>query len=197
MTASMISQVDRDTNNPDNFGNAIDSSGDIVVAGSVGALEQEGAAYVFKKDIASGHFVQPHMLVAPDGQVGDHFGYDVAVDGDTIVVGAPGRDAGVGKVYIYSASTGYLLGNTTSPNGVAGDNFGWSVDVDGDIIVVGSPGTDSNGVEYEENAGAVYVYRMDGQNTFNLLHALTTPTFEEYYSFTCLLKMRESKLSTK
>ncbi|MFT7464318.1 MAG: hypothetical protein ACI9EF_002671, partial [Pseudohongiellaceae bacterium] len=83
----------------DSFGGAVDIDADIIVVGDIdwisSTLVGPGAAHVFRWDGAS--WVQETTLVASDGVVGDRFGDVVAVNGDTILVGATERRAG----YIY------------------------------------------------------------------------------------------------
>lgn len=98
-----------------------------------------------------------------------YYGWSVALSGDTIVVGEPGRSLsnlyGVGRVYVYvrDATTQlWTLQTTLEPP--VGDHvdfgfFGWSVAIDGDLLAVGMRGADQN---QEPQTGAVYVYRRTG-----------------------------------
>lgn len=123
------------------------------------------------------------FLEAPNKDNGDLFGYSVAVDGDTAVIGAPYEDSdatGVngdqdndnmsdtGAVYVYTRSgtqwtlQAYLKASNTNMD----DYFGYSVDIYGDTIVVGAINEDSNATGVNgnqtdnsgENAGAAYVF---------------------------------------
>ena len=81
-------------------------SGDTVVAGAqlddIGANVDQGSAYVFVKPIGgwTGVLTESAKLTASDpaeaNPFGDAFGESVAVDGDTVVVGAPGGVASTG-----------------------------------------------------------------------------------------------------
>lgn len=117
----------------------------------------------------------------------DHFGFNVAIDGDTMVVGAPLEDscakgvdgddtndfcADSGAAYVFVRSAGiwtqeaYLKASNTEP----GDHFGETVYISGDTIIVGAPSEDScspniNGNENENScyqAGAAYVFVRSG-----------------------------------
>lgn len=100
----------------------------------------------------------------PDRSSGPWFGYNVAVDGDTVLVGT--RDAVVdgetrrGSVTVIERQpdgTWTRTNEFTSPNPQAkpGDHYGFSVDMAGDAFVVGSPlETSSSGT----HSGAVHVY---------------------------------------
>jgi len=127
----------------------------------------------------------------PDYATNHFLGYSVAVDGDTLVVGAPsesgsgagvnpavggssGASGGSGAAYVFVRNGGawtqqaYL--KATQPG--FGDQFGISVAVSGDRIIVGAPYEDSGqagpqglGVLLDETvpvAGAAYVYVRSG-----------------------------------
>jgi FG-GAP repeat protein len=93
----------------DFFGISVAISGDTAVVGVrnddvVGI--NSGSAYVF---VRSGTiWTEQQKLTASDAAAVDRFGLDVAISGDTVVVGAPANDdAGFnsGSVYIYKAGT--------------------------------------------------------------------------------------------
>ena len=87
-----------------------------------------------------------------DGVGGDKFGYAVAVDGDTAVIGAyqdNGNGADSGAAYVFTRNDGVWDDGVklTASGGAAYDNFGISVAVDGDTVVVGAPGNDGAGAD--------------------------------------------------
>ena len=152
----------------DEFGWSVAVDGDTVVVGAPYddhySSANRGSAYVFTEPAggwvsASGNI----KLTASDGAASDEFGWSVAVDGDTVVVGAPyDDDAGSasGSVYVFSEPAyGWASGSEafklTAADGAASDEFGYSVAVDGDTAVVGAYGDDDAGSE----SGSVYVYR--------------------------------------
>ena len=103
------------------------------------------------------------MLTASDGMAGDQFGYSVAIDGDTLVVGAYGvGDNGFnsGSAYVFTR-TGTIWteqAKLTASDGAERDRFGWSVAIDVNTIVVGAWGDDDNG----ERSGSAYVFTRSG-----------------------------------
>jgi FG-GAP repeat/Concanavalin A-like lectin/glucanases superfamily len=122
-------------------------------AGEVAALYAAGA---------NGRCVQ-QKLVAADGAALDLFGSAVAIDGDTIVVGAPqDSDAGSlsGSALVYTAVAGVWTqqAKLTASDAAAGDLFGTSVAIEGDTIVVGAYGNDDGGA----NSGSAYVFTRSG-----------------------------------
>jgi len=173
----------------DYFGASVAIDGDTLVVGAYGessdgtgpgndAADDAGAAYVF---VRSGEtWTQQAYLKASNPESDDRFGCSVAIDGDTIVVGAYAEDSGdkndeenngasnAGAAYVFVRSEtswtqqAYLKSCNIDPE----DNFGWSVAVDGDFIVVGATGEDCDGSSKTNNdasmSGAAYVYVRSG-----------------------------------
>ncbi len=132
-------------------------------------------------------FAQQAYVKAANAGAGDAFGMSIALDGDTLAVGAPYEDSGktgvgavgaddgamdAGAVYLFARDSGgnwapgaYLKPSNTGP----GDSFGASVALDGDTLVVGAPYEDSaetgaagDGTDDSApDAGAVYVFTRD------------------------------------
>ena len=166
----------------DEFGLSVAVDGDTVVVGATygdGSSAQSGAVYVFTKQ--SGGWGQVAKLTASDGAADDNFGYSVAVDGDTVVVGAyqaHGNSADSGAIYMFTKpDTGWTTATETvkltAHDGVADDQFGLSVAVDGDTVAVGAAWDDDNGSE----SGSAYVFKKPatGWTTTNETVKLTAP----------------------
>ncbi|MBY5163138.1 FG-GAP repeat protein [Salsipaludibacter albus] len=152
----------------DAFGYAVAVDGDTIVVGAIGDDDNgtnSGSAYVYQPD-GNGGYTQT-KLTASDAASGDEFGVSVAVDGDTIVVGASldddnGTNSGSAYVYQPDANGGYTQTKLTASDGAAFAYFGWSVAVNGDTIVVGAIGDSGN----ESDSGAAYVYQPDGNGGY-------------------------------
>ncbi len=98
------------------------------------------------------------LLTASDGANLDNFGYSVAINGNTIVVGAPGHNAGVGAAYIFvKPASGWTnmtqTAELTSSDMTANGEFGTSVAISGKVAIAGAPGTIDSPVQ-----GAAYAY---------------------------------------
>jgi hypothetical protein len=137
----------------------------------VGAPEdgafREGAAYVYSYSADS---LRLERILRPgDGRLNDRFGASVAVDGDTIVVGAPYADDlkvfnNFGAVYVFDAGTEAPVAKLRADSTFLGDDiqFGASVAIRGGSIVVGAPGDDPSG---HESAGSAHLFtRNQGGN---------------------------------
>ena len=129
-----------------------------------------GAAYVFVRN--GGTWAQQAYLKASNTDAFDQFGWSVAIDGDTIVVGAVGEDGQVAGVNpgasaeadnaLAAAGAAYVFARTgttwtqqaylKASNPDASDYFGWAVAVSGDTVVVGAPSEKS--VAQGVNGGA-------------------------------------------
>ena len=187
------------------FGYSVAVSGNTVVVGapqedssSLGvnstpnelAAGSAGAAYVFSQ--TGGVWSQEAYLkpaaVGPGGQAGDHFGFSVAVSGDTVVVGAIAEDSastGVnstpvegatdsGAAYVFVRSGGVWSQQAYLKPGAVGasqasDEFGWSVAISGDTLAVGAyneasstTGINTSPNESAPGAGAAYVFVRSG-----------------------------------
>jgi hypothetical protein len=124
-------------------------------------VDEDGAAYVYLRNQGGTNaFGQVAKLTAKDGEARDAFADAIAVNGDTVVVGAAGRKSNAGAVYIFSRNQGgsNAWGEVTEftvPTGMPGDDFGDSIAVNGSTIIVGSPGRNSR-------AGAAFVYSLQG-----------------------------------
>jgi len=107
----------------------------------------------------------PLQVLQPSGAASDQFGYAVAIDGDTMIVGAPrddlGANANQGSAHIYRwTGSGWTLEATlTATGGAANDNFGSSVALSGDTALVGA-NTDDLGANFAQ--GSAYVFTRSG-----------------------------------
>jgi len=148
----------------DNFGYSVAISGDTAVVGAqyedIGGTSA-GAAYVFTRSGTT--WTEQQKIQASDKQASDFFGYSVAIDGDTAVVGAWYEETGAtdsGSAYIFtrSGTTWTQQQKIVSSDLQAFDQFGASVSIDGDTVVVGATGEDTGG----QQAGAAYVFTRSG-----------------------------------
>ncbi|HXC51553.1 MAG TPA: dockerin type I domain-containing protein [Candidatus Limnocylindrales bacterium] len=153
----VLAIVDPDASGPSTgFGSAVDADGETIVVGAPldHSSSHDGSASVYVRD--NGVWSFQAKLVDTSGDC-TLFGTDVAISGDTIVVGAPGGDCAV--VYQRSSSTWMQTAKLIAPTG--GTRFGQAVDVSGLSILVGAPGAVA-GTSGCAAGGAVYAYRQDG-----------------------------------
>ncbi|MPZ21721.1 MAG: hypothetical protein GEV06_28105, partial [Luteitalea sp.] len=87
---------------------------------------------------------EQEKLTAADGAADNAFGRSLALDGDTLVVGAPGAEVDgngfQGAVYVLTRSEGTWTetAKLTAADGATSDRFGQAVALEGDTLIVGS-----------------------------------------------------------
>ncbi len=101
-------------------------------------------------------------IVAPNGNPSDLFGFSIALDNDTLVVGTPYEDSAAqdaGAAYVFVRTNGVWTFETklVAPDFGAARWFGYAVAVDGDNVLVGSPQADGKTL----GAGGAYVFRRN------------------------------------
>jgi hypothetical protein len=154
----------------DNFGVSVAIDGDTVVVGAyrddVGSYTDQGSVYVFMRDQGgAGNWGQVIKLTAIDGARSDSFGVSVAIDGDTVIVGAYGDNVSYspsqGSAYVFARNQGGAdnwgqVIKLTASDGAAFDRLGLSVAVDGDTAVVGAYHDDIG--RYGDRQGSAYLF---------------------------------------
>ena len=146
----------------DQFGFSVSVSGTRAAVGARGdepsgpgaRFNGTGSAYVFTE--SGGNWTEQDKVTASDAASGDGFGHAVHLDGDVLVVGAPGKTGG-GAVYVFrrSGSNWNQEQKLTASDAAASDEFGYSVSVSGDVLVIGAYQNDDGGTD----SGSAYVFR--------------------------------------
>jgi len=114
LTETLSGQFVTYSDNPGSFISAMDMDGDWLIVGAtqaeINGNANQGAAYLFTRDgSAPGGWREVKKLTASDGAAGDEFGRAVAIDGDTIIVGAPSKELASrnqGQVYVFARNQG-------------------------------------------------------------------------------------------
>ena len=161
---------------------AVGAPGD---AGSLDALAGAGAVYTFTSSTGLTSPVQQSVIghgysggknLDPSIQLGDGFGYSVALDGTRMAAGAIGDDGSgdgitdAGAVYLLTFSdtafssptqggtvgVGYITGNDVNISLDSNDRLGKAVGLGTQSLYVGAPEDDGSGGSGSSNYGAVY-----------------------------------------
>jgi len=178
----------------DNFGYSVALAGDTLAVGAPGegsnatglngdqadnSAQSAGAVYVFTR--IGGVWSQQAYLKASNTDAGDEFGIAVALQGETLAVGARMEDSNAtgidgnqmdnslqngGAVYVFTRTAGVWTQQAYLKASYLGGAFGSSLALAGDTLAVGAPGewgaaTGVNGNEADNtapDAGAVYVF---------------------------------------
>jgi hypothetical protein len=167
--AAVLTAADGAAN--DRLGVHLASDGDVLVIGASfddgAAGADQGAVYVYIRPAGGwgGSLVEAAKLLPSDPVAGQQFGHRVAIEGDTIVVGAPGPTVGgaarAGAAYVFVRPAGGWSGTLTetarlsATDGAVGDELGVDVAIHGAVILAGAS-FDSVGANL--NQGSAYVF---------------------------------------
>ena len=176
----------------DLFGYSVAVSGGLVVIGapfessasttntSDNSASHAGAAYVFRRE--GSQWVFEAYLKSPAPQANALFGWDVAIEGGVVVVGAPGTDdvaSNSGEVFVFRRSgtvwslDGELREDAAGQGGL-GDGLGESVAISGQVIAAGAPNGEVAGAPLP-NSGTVRLYSFGAAWTFDQELAASDP----------------------
>ncbi len=144
------------------FGGSVALAGNTLVVGAPGKDSATTPGEVFVYQGSGATWSQKAKLDVADLDGSDFFGAVLDFDGETIAVGAFGKDGNKGAVYLYGKPAGGWSDKEhdavlTADDGVANDYFGGSVAVDGATVLVGANGKDGK-------LGAAYLFGREGGN---------------------------------
>lgn len=114
-------------------------------------------------------------MVASDNTVNSEFGTSVAIDADSIVIGASGND--FAYVFTKVGLDWTQQATLVATDGASGDRFGSSVAISGDTIVVGADQSDDFKMAVNGN-GIAYVYFRSVDSGWSEQTKLTDPAAE-------------------
>ncbi len=148
----------------DLFGNRVAISGNTAVIGvenddDLGS--NAGAAYIFQR--SGREWVEVAKLTASDGEASDQFSTPVAINGDTVLIGALydddlGTDSGAAYIFQRRGREWVEVAKLTASDGEASDQFGFSVSISRDTAVIGARYDDDLGTD----SGAAYIFQRRG-----------------------------------
>ncbi|MEM7582229.1 MAG: hypothetical protein AAF560_02525 [Acidobacteriota bacterium] len=147
------------------FGNAVATDGVTIAVGALGDATMgalSGAVSIYRRDAGEWSFQQ--RLFASNSRVLGEFGDALAIEGETLIAGAPGDNSAcpddlqclAGAIYVFEEVAGAWseLIKLVPSDVVHLDAFGTSVAFDGTTIVGGAPN--------HAGHGAVYVFEQVG-----------------------------------
>ncbi|MFC3194584.1 hypothetical protein ACFODZ_10085 [Marinicella sediminis] len=148
----------------DKFGNALSVHHDRAMIGAYFDDDNgfaSGSVYVFDYDGTS--WSETDKLTATDGGAYQNFGKALDLDGQRLIIGAPGDDStnsNAGAVYEYQLDnqSWTIKQKLTSSDGQANQFFGSSLSLYQNRLLIGATGDDDRGF----GAGAAFIFDHDG-----------------------------------
>lgn len=168
----------------DLFGNAVAISDNTIAVAAVlddeGAATDSGAVYIFTRSGVTWTLQQ--RIVANDPSSNGGFGRAVALEGNTLLVGANRANGGTGAAYVFtrSGSTWTQAQRLVATDAAANDFFGAAVAISGDRLVVGA---ERANVGSTVDAGAAYAFRRSGAGVWSQQTKLVPSTFSQDDNF--------------
>jgi hypothetical protein len=146
----------------DNFGSEVAISGTTILVGAQAhdaAGDNAGAAYLFEFDGST--WQETAKIQATDAHTDDLFGWSGAVDGSTLVVGAPNQTGSVsraGAAYVYRKRAGSWLPvqKLIAAEAASDSLLGHAVALQGNTALIGSVFEANAGAE----SGALYAFEL-------------------------------------
>ncbi|QQE12494.1 FG-GAP repeat protein [Planctomycetota bacterium] len=150
----------------DQFGYSVALSEEYALIGAPGAdindEDDAGSVYVYDHQ---GTFI--NKLIADDGDFIDHFGYSVAISGDTAIIGAYFDDNEFlfqhGSAYLFDIPSGKQIRKIVSKDESA-SFFGRAVDIHGENFVIGSTNSSADDTIFSS-----YLYTVPEPTSLALL----------------------------
>jgi hypothetical protein len=155
----------------DFLGSAVAVEGDTAAIGArnktLNGISEAGAVYVFTRSGTS--WTGQAECGLPDAQQADQFGLSVALSGNLLAAGAPGRnttvgaDAGSVGIYAHDGTGWNFSAELTAGDAAPSDQLGYAVGLSGNALVASAPAHDVLGLA---NAGVAYAYLIAWAGTW-------------------------------
>jgi hypothetical protein len=189
-----------DTAAGDFFGARAELEGDTLVVAALHAdifnidsSTRPGAVYTFTRE--AGKWTQVQRMAGSRAQVADAYGSGLALDGDTLVVGAFNAATSVpsaGLIYVYERSGGQWVERQILQSSMPFSNSGYAavIALDGDLMVVGAA---DDGRPMPKTGSAEVFVRRNG--TWKFLQRLQPPALDEYANFGFAAAVRGNRIA--
>ena len=171
-----------DIQNFDRFGFSVDISGTTLIVSAPFHNQERGAVYVYVLEGIK--WKQQAKLQVDDASVKDRLGWDCAISGNTIIVGAPlaaapARLSGTAYIFKRKGDAWAQVAKLAAHDGDGGDRFGVSVDVSKSRAIVGAS-KDEN--RLKRGSGSAYIF-SEVEGTYTQEAKLTADELQEGASF--------------
>jgi len=170
------------------FGDSVALSGDTVLVGAYAknsaAGLHSGAAYIFERNAGGAEkWGQVRKLIAGDPAAEDRLGVSVALSGDTVVVGADGKDSFTGAAHIFERNIGGPenwgeWGRLIVIAPLPGDQFGYSTAIHQDLALVGTPYRDILPGDNNYGKACLFSRNQGGTDRWSWIKTFYAPNLE-------------------
>jgi choice-of-anchor B domain-containing protein len=143
-----------------NFGRALALTESDLFIGQPVNWYGPGVVYAYRLD-ASGEWRERSRLMASDSARMDDFGGSLAIDGNTLIIGAPRKRDGSGVAYAFERSAADAdwrqVGIIEPPQEGDDAEYAGALALSGDDLLIGAPAAESTGVVYHfRRAGSAW-----------------------------------------
>lgn len=148
----------------DAFGNSLSLFDNRLAVGADGVDGFTGAVYIFERHLGgSDNWGELKKIQPEDGDVDDHFGKNISLYGDYLLIGSEGHHFGMGATYLFrkdkAGNDNWGLANKMHAiDGNPNDAFGSSVALSGEDILVGA--------HQSERMGGAYLFKTMDKGMF-------------------------------
>ncbi len=180
----ILSNTASNQNASDKYGSAVAMYGEWAVVGAPGNdydenglnyVDNTGTAYILKYNSSTETWAEHQKIVASDREYSDGFGLSLAIEGNTMLVGAPyeGQNSETGQsdfgaVYVFelNETSGYWeeFQKLRASDYSVDDNFGVSISIFSNYLAIGNSlddPLDTDGSRVLNEAGSVYLFKKN------------------------------------
>ncbi|MEM9303372.1 MAG: hypothetical protein AAGE01_14750 [Pseudomonadota bacterium] len=144
------------------FGTSLAFGKDKFAVGAPGSLVGGAVAgTVSLFDVIAGNLEDPVTASSNASEDGGEFGASIAIDGQTMVVGAPGSGGDVGNAFVFDTDGANQRFELPPVDIVAGQRFGDAVALLGNSLLVGAPGFIGGSGKGASGSGAALSFNLD------------------------------------
>jgi len=153
----LFTASDPAANNWFGYSTGVDGDTAVVGAPTSGGVPRPGRAYIYTR--TAGVWTEQQRIVPSDSVNVDYWARDVAISGNSVLIGGQAKDGAVvqsGAAYVFTRTAGVWTEQQKfwASDGLLNNNFGAAVDIDGDSCLIGSHSDGAQGA----SAGSAYVF---------------------------------------
>ena len=163
----------------DAFGSAIMMANDVALIGAPGVKERAGAVFPYTFNSASRRWVLGTPLQAREPQANEAFGSSIALQGEKLIVGAPGAAGNYGAAFVYrrNEQTQEWVEDTrlAAFTGNRQERFGSAIAATANDVWVAVPGRSVQTGGAQRRPGGVYLFQSPRAGAAVAAARLVTP----------------------